>query len=333
MKMPGQSLAGPDLLSASSPGSKKPGGSNNQSVEIFSDSYELRTNLGVFRKDVQATERLGKQTLSRLNCDLLTLTLAGSNELRTLVAETNVVIVRQDTNRFTAGKAVYSATNGVLNLMDNPFWQSGLREGKGDLLQLNSHSSEMLARGNAWMRLPADEFAGQLGPAASGQKPKPPPTTGRSVFAEIFSSEYTLGTNSASFRGEVHACHPQMEWFCKTLVLKSPAQMHGKADGIVAEEGVEFDLQNEDGQKVHGTGDKAVYTFSISDSVTNDLLTLTGDPATLVTTNGTVRNDRIIYNHATGQLSAPGGKYRIEGAAPGLGSNAFILPKAKIGRP
>jgi lipopolysaccharide export system protein LptA len=248
------------------------------------------------------------------------------------VAETNVTLVEQLTNRFAGGKAVYVATNGLLELTQNPSWHSGQREGKGDVLRVNTRTQEMLVKGHATMRLPADELAGDLGPVSPGDKRKPPPAFGTGTFAEITCNEYTLSTNSASFRGGVLACHPQMEWMCETLVVKSSGAQSGKPDSMLAERNVRFDFENNDGQKVHGTGDKAVYTFGISDTVTNDLLTLTGNPATLVTTNGTAFNNRIIYNRATGQLSMPGGQYRIEGQAP-ANSNVFVLPKTKLGRP
>jgi lipopolysaccharide export system protein LptA len=188
----------------------------------------------------------------------------------------------------------------------------------------------MIVSGNATMRLPADEFAGDLSPTGPGEKHRPPPVSGPGTFADISCKDYTLSTNSASFRGGVVACHPQMEWISETLVVKSTGAQGSRPDSMVAERDVRFDLQNNDGQKVHGTGNKAVYTFGISGTTTNDLLTLTGTPATLVTTNGTALNDRIIYNHATGQLSVPGGQYRIESHAPAASSNVFVLPKPKV---
>jgi lipopolysaccharide export system protein LptA len=333
LKLPGQSIGGSQLLSSSELSAAKSGDSTNRYVEVSCDSYELRTNLGVFRKDVRASERVGDQSRSALNCSLMTLTFAGSNELQTLVAETNVTIVEQLTNRFVGGKAVYVATNGLFELTDNPRWYSGQREGKGDVLRVNTRTEEMLVKGNATMRLPADEFAGDLGPVGPADKHKPRPTSGRDTFAEIACKEYTLTTNSASFRGGVLACHPQMEWMCETLVVKSSGAQGSKPDSMLAERDVRFELENTEGQKVHGTGDKAVYTFGISDTVTNDLLTLTGKPASLVTTNGTAFNDRIIYNRVTGQLSVPGGHYRIEGQAPIASSNVFVMPKTKLGRP
>jgi lipopolysaccharide export system protein LptA len=332
LKLPGQSLGGSDLRPGSEVSPASPADSTNSYVEVSCERYEIRTNLAVFRKDVRATEWVGGQPRSALNCSLMTLTFAGSNELQTLVAETNVTLVEQLTNRFAGGKAVYVATNGLLELTQNPSWHSGQREGKGDVLRVDTRTQELLVKGHATMRLPADELAGDLGPVSPEDKRKPPPAFGTGTFAEITCKEYALTTNSASFRGGVLACHPQMEWMCETLVVKSSGAQGSKPDSMLAERNVRFDFENNDGQKVHGTGDKAVYTFGISDTVTNDLLTLTGNPATLVTTNGTAFNNRIIYNRTTGQLSMPGGQYRIEGQAP-ANSNVFVLPKTKLGRP
>src|SRR6266851_322267 len=97
----------------------------------------------------------------KMGCSLMTLTFASSNELQTLCAETNV----------------------VLELTEDPTWQAGAKAGKGDLLRVNTQLNEMLVRGNASMRLPADEFASNLTPASPGQKIKPPSKPGTNQFA------------------------------------------------------------------------------------------------------------------------------------------------------
>jgi len=66
-----------------------------------------------------------------MSCGTLTAAFSGTNELQQLVAETQVIL-EQDTNRFTAGKAVYTGADGMVELTGNPSWRSGLREGKGD---------------------------------------------------------------------------------------------------------------------------------------------------------------------------------------------------------
>src|SRR5262249_52132048 len=168
LKMPGQSLGSSGLLSRQEPSAKNPSSSTNNVVEVLCDSYELRTNLGVFRQDVRVNEHTGEELRGKMTCSLMTLTFAGSNELQTLCAETNVVI-EQETNRFAGGRAVYTATNSVLQLTENPTWQAGPKSGKGDFLRLNAQANELFVWGNAFMRMPAEEFAGELVPDPPGQ--------------------------------------------------------------------------------------------------------------------------------------------------------------------
>ena len=300
--------------------------STNGLIEVLCDSYELHTNWGVFRHNVRVTDRVDNQTRGRMNCDLMTLTFSGSNQLERLVAQTNVVI-DQDTNRFTAGKAVFTAADGILELTHNPTWQAGPRQGRGDVLRVNTQANELLANGHAFMRLPAEEFAGQLAPETPGQKVRPPPK-GLGQFAEITSQQYILRTNNAVFSGKVHVCHPRMEWLCDHLTVQSSAD-RTKPDSMLAETGVEFELENDDGQKVHGTANRAVYSFTLSDTRTNKLLTLFGNLATLVTTNGAMSDRRIDYDLLTSTLAGSGGKYRIEGVAPATNTNLFAPPKLK----
>lgn len=324
LEMPRQTFESSGFL-AQAP--RKSGRSTNGLVEVQCDSYELHTNWGVFRKKVGVTERLDNQVHGRLNCGEMTLTFAGSNQLERLVAQTNVVI-EQETNRFAANRAVFTAKNDLLELTGNPSWQAGPRQGKGDILLLNTKANELRARGHAFMRVPADEFAGQLLPATGGQTSKRP-STEPGQWAEITCQEYTLRSNSASFRGKVHALHPKMQWVCEQLLVESPAGEHAKPESILAETGVNFELENPDGQKVCGTADRAVYTFTVSATRTNDLLTLFGNPATLTNTTATLRNDKILYDRLSNTLATPGTNYHIEGVAPATHTNLFALPKLK----
>jgi len=86
---------------------------------------------------------------------------------------------------------------------------------------------------------------------------------------------------------------------------------------------------------MHGTGDNAVYTFGLLNTVTNgvrpmDELRLTGTPAALSSTNIVSRNDLIIWNRLTDKLDLPGSNYTIQGKGPAMGTNTFALPKKKL---
>lgn len=326
LKLPGQSF-GAGLLTRSNTGSAHGLDASNRVVEVFSDNYELRTNWGIFRKDVRVNERLGDQERGRMTCNWMTVSFAGSNELQQLVALTNVVI-EQETNRFTAEKAVYTGTNRVLELTEKPTWRSGDRSGKGHLVRVTSEPDEMFVQGNASVRLPAEELGEPLAPgSAPADKPRTKPAVQQ--FADVFCEDYTLRQDWALFRGGVYASHTNMNWACETLLVQSIPG--GKV--LTAEQGVVFDLVDERGQKIHGTGNKAIYTNSVIGSVTNDLLTLFGTSAkhaVLTTTNATWDNTIIILDRVSGKLTTPGSEYHIRGTnAVSSTTNLFLSPKHK----
>ena len=98
LKMAGRSLGGAGFLPSTN---SLP--ATNQVVEIRSDNYELRTNLAVFRQDVHLTQRAGEQLKGKMDCGLLTVTFAGTNQLQRMVAEKGVVIEEGDRG-FAAGQ-------------------------------------------------------------------------------------------------------------------------------------------------------------------------------------------------------------------------------------
>jgi lipopolysaccharide export system protein LptA len=306
--------------------------SSNQFVEIHSDNYEFRTNMAFFREDVRVTEHEGDQLKGKMNCRLMTLTFSGTNELQSMIAEEKV-IMEHDDQQFTAAKAVYTGTNDLLELTGNPAWRAGDREGKGDLLLVNPQHNEMNVKGNAFMRLPAQELAQATPTAATTAAAPAAPKAASSSnstnqFADVFSDEYYVEPQLAVFKGNVRIDHPRMKWWCEKITAKLPSA-NEKDQSIVAEQKVVFDLideENQPGQKIHGTGDKAVYSYSVTATATNDLLALTGDPV-LQTDKGTFQNRIILFDRAKNLLMAPG-KYRIFGSgAPDLTSAFPTLKK------
>jgi len=296
----------------------------NQFIEVFSDNYEFRTNLALFREDVRVTEKADEQIKGKMTCRTLTLNFSGTNELQRMVAEDKVVI-EQDENAFRAGKALYEGQTGILELVDNPSWKSGLREGKGDLIQLDVQRKAMDVKGNAFMRLPAQEIGENAEP-----KPKVSEESARkdttNQFAEIFADDYELTEKQAQFDRNVRIDHPRMKWSCgkMTAFFPPPGEKNQK---LVAEENVVFDLSEAASQpdrKVHGKGEKVVYNYNVSPSATNDVMEITGNPV-LQTDQGTFENSIIIFDHARNMLIAPG-KYKIHGTVM---ANAIEMPTFK----
>jgi lipopolysaccharide export system protein LptA len=285
--------------------------------------------MAVFRKDVRVSDRLGDKQQGEMTCGLLTLTLTGTNELQRIVAEPRVVIGQED-GQFTADRAEYTATNGVLDLAGNPAWRAGLREGKGDLIRVQPARKEMLVLGNAIMKLPAAEL-GRSAFTALGQSKRGGAKPASNDFAEIYSREYVLSPDSALFRGGVRIEHPQMNWSCEEVTLLSTSELGKDSRVLIAEPAVVFDVVDDQGRSFHGTGDKAVYTHRITPTMTNDLVELTGSPAMLAATNLVGRNRIITLDLASHRLIAPG-RYKLWGTGPAPAATSFQLPKTKLTR-
>jgi lipopolysaccharide export system protein LptA len=324
LNMPAQNMGVSGLLSGPGSVSSNSEPITNHFVEVQCDNYELRTNLAVFRQDVRVSDRLANQLQGEMSCALLTLSFSGTNELQKMLAEHQVVIAQQD-KQFTAEKAEYTGTNGVLDLTGNPAWRDGPREGKGDLLRVQLAREEMLVSGHAVMKLPAAEL-GQSAFTALG-KPKPGESKATTnEFAEVYSQQYFLTPESALFRGGVRIEHPQMKWTCQEITMLSLPELGKAGRLVVAEPAVVFDVTDDQGGKFHGTGDKAVYTHRVTAALTNDIMELTGNPAMLEATNIMGRNKVITLDLASHKLTARG-RYKIWAAAPEGAPTTFRPPR------
>lgn len=320
LQMPASSMGAAGFLSPPASASAPVPPPTNRFVEVRCDNYVLRTNIAVFRDQVRVTDRLGDQVQGEMTCGLMTLTFAGTNELQQMVAEQEVVIAQAD-RRFTATRAEYTATNSLLELIGNPTWRDGLREGRGDQIRVNLAREEMSVREHAYMKLPAAEL-GQSALAGAGEPASGQAKAGAPAFAEIYCQDYALTADSALFQGGVRIEHPQMKWTCDRLALLSPPELGKDGHRMIAEPAVVFDLLDDRGQKYHGTGKKAVYTRRLTATLTNDLMELTGTPATLEATNVVIRNNVIVLDMSNHKLATPG-KFNFQGTSPPVATNYF----------
>lgn len=154
------------------------------------------------------------------------------------------------------------------------------------------------------------------------------------IHADI--AEGILGGHTFTNRGHVHVSSPGFDMTCEQLVASSP-QSGGRVNHIVAETNVVIDATDSKGQTVHATGDKAVYDYSVENGVTNEPVTLTGNPqpqviihqGTFISTNWA---DVIIWNRANngfrfignwhgGGVPAPAGTN-----APAAATNELTAP-------
>jgi lipopolysaccharide transport protein LptA len=320
LKLPAQSMGTNYFLSQASSNSVTALPTTNEFVEILCANYVLRTNLAVFRDEVKVNDLLGDELRGEMSCGLMTLTFTGTNELQKMVAEHQVVIA-QTNQQFTAETAEYTATNGLLNLVGNPAWKAGTRDGKGDSMRLNLAHEEMLVRGNAFMRLPAAEL-GRSAFTALGTPGGGKAKVATNEFAEIFSNEYLLTPAAALFRGRVRIEHPQIKETCEELTMLTLPELGNAGRLVIAEPAVVFDMVDDQGRTFHGTGDKAVYTHRLTTTLTNDLMELTGHPAVLAATNVVGRNRTITLDLTSHKLVAPG-KYNIVGTLPPGAAKGF----------
>jgi lipopolysaccharide export system protein LptA len=330
LRLPGQSAGEPGFLSSSNPG-KQASPSGQSRIEIACDRYEIRTNEATFRDRVRLEDRQDGAVRGWMTCRHMTATFGNTNDLQTIIADKDVIIEQGD-KRFTGGRAFYTQTNTTLEMTQNPTWRSGARDGKGEVIRLNTQRNEMTVCGKASLRLPATELAGQI-PTTNRVATVRPAKAGTNQIAEIFCEQYTLRTNTSVFRGGVYATHPEMNWSCEQLTVELSTT---GTTNLVAVGNVGFDFLTTKG-KVHGTGDKAVYSFGTLRAFTNGLqlideMKLTGAPAVLTSTNRTVRNPVVIWDRAMDKLTLPGGEYEIQGSGPAISTNTFLLPNTKLAK-
>ena len=328
LKMPSQGAGQSSFLPHPNVGTVPAAKSTNQFVEISSDDYVIRTNSAVFHENVKVNEWRDEKLQGKMSCGEMTAAFTGTNELQQLVAERNVII-ESETNRFSSGRAVYTGTNGILELTEQPAWQAGVRQGHGEVIVVNVPRNEMHVISNATMRLPAEEMrqSTAFGPAAPRKAAGGAATN---QWALISAEEYAIGREEGRFQRHVRIDHPQMQWGSDTLTARMPPS-GGKIPHLVAEGSVAFDLIDDHGQKVHGTGEQAVYNYQLTATTTNETMELTGSPAVLTaSTNIIGRNNVVLLDLTTHRLTAHG-LYNILGTSLPA-TNALVLPKQAMKR-
>jgi len=129
-------------------------------------------------------------------------------------------------------------------------------------------------------------------------KPRPP------TQIEADRADFDLARRSATYFGHVRVDDPDMKLRCEWLTADLP-QAGGRVNLIIAETNVVIDFADEKGQPYHATGDKVVYFYRVQDGVTNETITLTGNPPQIEDALGTQTGDEIIWDRAHNRLSIP----------------------------
>lgn len=121
-------------------------------------------------------------------------------------------------------------------------------------------------------------------------------------------ADFDLNRHWTTYRDNVIVTDPQMKMTCEWLEANLPMQSGEHLTNIIATTNVVIDFTDNKGKKTHATGDKAVYIYQLIDGVTNETMTLTGNPPKLERNGGTMTADAIIWDrvggvHTTGHFN------------------------------
>ena len=140
------------------------------------------------------------------------------------------------------------------------------------------------------------------------------------------SSEVNLRSNVVVYVGNVRVTEATMSLTSEYLIAIMP-QRGGRIERILAQTNVVFEMTDEQGQKVNGKGEQLLYTYRATESETNEVVELTGNPV-IETPQGKWGADVITYNRTTGQVRFQNQRMQIkqEGGLTNLLSPSNLLP-------
>lgn len=145
----------PELLKGSSTGT-------NEVLKIISDHFQFlyESNLITYTGNVRIDD-----PQMELTCDVLNIFLTTNKTIQRIMAENRVVILnKQDKSRATGDRAIYiiNPNEEFVQLIGNPTWSNGQRQGKADIFVFDRKSKIFQARTNAAFKLPREQI-GQPG--------------------------------------------------------------------------------------------------------------------------------------------------------------------------
>ena len=119
-----------------------------------------------------------------------------------------------------------------------------------------------------------------------------------------------------------------MKLTCEKLVADVPAA-GGHVNHIVADTNVVIDFLDDKGNTNHATGDKAVYVYSEQGGVTNETVTLTGNPQ-MENAQGTLTGDVIVWDRLNNHFSALNQKMIFRQSLSGIAANTNSPPATAV---
>lgn len=111
------------------------------------------------------------------------------------------------------------------------------------------------------------------------------------------------------YSGDVVVTNIQMKMTCDQMTASAPTNST-QIDNIVAEGNVKIEGADNKGRPIHAKSDKAIYLFTIVDSVTNKTMTLTGN-VYVDSANGTTTADPIMWDLITDKIHMENTDMRI----------------------
>jgi lipopolysaccharide export system protein LptA len=112
------------------------------------------------------------------------------------------------------------------------------------------------------------------------------------------SADFDWLGHTVTNRGNVRVIAPDMKLTC-ALLTADFSQTGWHLSHIVAETNVVMDATDSKGQPIHATGDQAVYVYDVQNGVTNDTVTLTGNPQPqVIDARGIQSADVIVWDRA-----------------------------------
>jgi lipopolysaccharide transport protein LptA len=143
---------------------------------------------------------------------------------------------------------------------------------------------------------------------------------------ESRSSMFDLKSNQVVYLGEVCVVASNMVMRCDYLTSAMPAR-GGRIERVVARTNVVIDMTSDKGDKLRATGEQAVYSYSVVEGRTNEVIELTGNPL-LDNPQGTMAGDIISYDLLTSQVHAVNQRMVVR---QGLGTSTNTVPLRKLG--
>lgn len=157
--------------------------------------------------------------------------------------------------------------------------------------------------------------------------PPPKPPTPMTTQIGSDSADFDLKGRQAIYSGNVRVTDPRMTLTCAQLTVDLPPA-GGRINHIVAETNVVIDATDEKGATNHITCDKAVYDYNVQGMVTNDTVTLTGNPQ-IVNAQGTNTAGVIVWDRANGHIRESSPHMSGENLG-GAGANTNGPPAPKL---